>query len=66
MVVDPGLAASVQRASKALSFNPIIPEVTQRVLGLDDQTKRIVATNIDRDGPVRGSILMCRTPFTRP
>lgn len=54
MVVDPGLAASVQRASKALSFNPIIPEVTQRVLGLDDQTKRIVATNIDRDGPVRG------------
>ncbi|KAK5062928.1 hypothetical protein LTR84_005004 [Exophiala bonariae] len=54
VVIDPGLAASVQRASKALSFNPIIPEVTQRVLGLDDQTKKIVATNIDRDGPVRG------------
>jgi hypothetical protein len=54
VVVDPGLAASVQRASKALSFNPIIPEVTQRVLGLDNQTKKIVATNIDRDGPVRG------------
>ncbi|KEF57613.1 uncharacterized protein A1O9_05531 [Exophiala aquamarina CBS 119918] len=54
VVVDPGLAASVQRASKALSFNPIIPEVTQRVLGLDDQTKKIVATNIDRDGSVRG------------
>lgn len=54
VVVDPGLAASVQRASKVLSFNPIIPEVTQRVLGLDDQTKRIVADNIDRDGPVRG------------
>lgn len=54
MVVDPGLAASVQRASKALSFNPIIPEVTQRVLGLDNRTKKIVATNIDRDGSVRG------------
>ena len=54
VVVDPGLAASVQRASKALSFNPIIPEVTQRVLGLDNQTKKIVATNIDRDGSVRG------------
>jgi cytochrome P450 len=48
VVADPGLASSVQRASKALSFDPIIPEVTQRVLGLDDRTTDIVRTNISR------------------
>jgi cytochrome P450 len=48
VVTDPGLALSVQRASKALTFDPIIPEVTQRVLGLDDKTAEIVRTNISR------------------
>jgi cytochrome P450 len=47
-VTDPGLASSVQRASKALSFDPVIPEVTQRVLGLDDTTAEIVRKNISR------------------
>ena len=47
-MADPGLASSVQRASKALTFDPIIPEVTQRVLGLDDKTAEIVRTNISR------------------
>lgn len=46
---DPAVAASVQR-TKTLSFNPIIPNVTQRVLGFDDTTAGIIAKGIDRDG----------------
>ena len=49
LVNDPALAASVQR-SKTLSFNPLIPNITQRVLGFDDATRQIIATGIDRDG----------------
>jgi cytochrome P450 len=48
VVADPVIASSVQRASKVLTFDPIIPEVTQRVLGLDDKTAEIVRTNISR------------------
>jgi cytochrome P450 len=47
-VADPGIALSVQRASKVLTFDPIIPEVTQRVLGLDDTTAEIVRRNVTR------------------
>ncbi|KAI1848909.1 hypothetical protein JX266_005337 [Neoarthrinium moseri] len=47
IVVDPSLAAAVQRASKALSFTPIIPEVTERILGLDAATKSIASKNLD-------------------
>jgi hypothetical protein len=53
IVVDPGLAASVQISTKVLSFNPLIGKVTQHILGLDDKTKEIIGTNIDQDGPVR-------------
>jgi cytochrome P450 len=49
IVNDPALAAAVQR-TKTLSFNPIIPNVTQRVLGFDDATAQIIAKGIDRDG----------------
>ncbi len=38
VVTDPSLAAAVQRASKALSFSPIVPDITRRVLGLDAAT----------------------------
>lgn len=47
IVTEPSLAAAVQRASKALSFTPIIPEVTERVLGLDEATMEITRKNLD-------------------
>ncbi|KAI0104398.1 cytochrome P450 [Daldinia grandis] len=47
VVTDPSLAAAVQRASRVLSFNPVVPEVTQRVLGLDDATVEITRKNLD-------------------
>ncbi|KAJ2985007.1 hypothetical protein NUW58_g5764 [Xylaria curta] len=47
VVTEPSLAAAVQRASKALSFTPIIPEVTERVLGLDKATMEITRKNLD-------------------
>ncbi|KAI2610605.1 cytochrome P450 [Hypoxylon sp. NC1633] len=47
VVADPSLAAAVQRASRALSFTPIVPEVTRRVLGLDDATVAITRRDLD-------------------
>ncbi|KAI1411128.1 cytochrome P450 [Hypoxylon sp. FL1857] len=47
IVADPSLAAAVQRASRVLSFTPIIPEVTERVLGLDAATMEITRKNLD-------------------
>ncbi|KAI2628238.1 cytochrome P450 [Xylaria nigripes] len=47
IVTEPSLAAAVQRASKVLSFTPIIPEVTERVLGLDKATMEIARKNLD-------------------
>ncbi|KAI1091098.1 cytochrome P450 [Rostrohypoxylon terebratum] len=47
VVADPALAASVQRASRVLSFTPIIPEVTERVLGLDKPTMDITRRHLD-------------------
>jgi cytochrome P450 len=39
----------VQRASKTLSFTPLVPDITRRVLGLDDDTVAIVRQHIDPD-----------------
>jgi cytochrome P450 len=47
IVTDPGLAAVVQRSSRALSFTPVIPEVTERIFGLDKATKAIASKNLD-------------------
>ncbi|KAI1078895.1 cytochrome P450 [Whalleya microplaca] len=47
IVTEPSLAAAVQRASKTLSFTPIVPEVTERVLGLDKTTIEITRKNLD-------------------
>lgn len=47
IVTDESLAAAVQRSSRALSFTPIIPEVTERILGLDKATKEIARRNLD-------------------
>ncbi|KAK4242789.1 cholesterol 7-alpha-monooxygenase [Achaetomium macrosporum] len=55
IVTDPSLAAAVQRASKTLSFTPLVPDITQRVLGLDDDTVTIVRQHIDPEpGEPRG------------
>ncbi|PKS12885.1 hypothetical protein jhhlp_000225 [Lomentospora prolificans] len=47
IVTDPWLAAVVQRASKSLSFTPLVPDITERVLGLDKRTVEIVRQNLD-------------------
>jgi cytochrome P450 len=41
------LASNVQRASKALSFTPLVPDVTKRVLGLDAKTVAQIRQNLD-------------------
>lgn len=57
IVTDPSLAAAVQRASKTLSFAPLVLDITQRVLGLDDDTVAIVRQRIDAEpGEVKGFI----------
>ncbi|KAH8903445.1 cytochrome P450, partial [Coniochaeta sp. PMI_546] len=50
IVTDPSLAAAVQRASKTLSFTPLVPDITHRVLGLDSATVEIVRQHIDEPG----------------
>ncbi|KAK4158360.1 cholesterol 7-alpha-monooxygenase [Chaetomidium leptoderma] len=55
IVTDPSLAAAVQRASKTLSFTPLVPDITRRVLGLDDETVAVVRQHIDPEpGEPRG------------
>ncbi|KAJ7038228.1 cytochrome P450 [Mycena alexandri] len=47
VVTDPALAAAVQRASKALSFTPLVPDLTARVLGIDSHAVEVLRQNID-------------------
>ncbi|KAJ7169857.1 cytochrome P450 [Mycena filopes] len=47
VVTDPALAAAVQRASKTLSFTPLVPDLTKRVIGLDADTVELLRQNID-------------------
>jgi cytochrome P450 len=55
IVTDPSLAAAVQRASKTMSFSPLVPDITQRVLGMDGDTVAIVRQHIDPEpGEPRG------------
>ncbi|KAL2015754.1 hypothetical protein VTK56DRAFT_4864 [Thermocarpiscus australiensis] len=55
IVTDPSLATAVQRASKTLSFTPLVPDITRRVLGLDHDTVAIVRQHIDPEpGEPRG------------
>lgn len=49
IVTSPSLAAYVQRASKALSFNPIIAEVTRRVLGFNESMVKIMRSGIESE-----------------
>jgi cytochrome P450 len=55
VVTSPALAAAVQR-NKNLSFNPLIPMATQRILGLDQETVKIVQKNLNREDNIRGFI----------
>lgn len=55
VVTDPSLAAAIQRNSKVLSFTPLIPDITKRVLGLDNDTVNVVRQNLDPEpGDPRG------------
>ncbi|KAF7298855.1 Cytochrome P450 [Mycena indigotica] len=55
IVTDPSLAAAVQRASRVMSFTELVPDITKRVLGLDDTTVAIVRQNLDPEpGDPRG------------
>ena len=55
LVTDPSLAAAVQRASRALSFTPLVPDITKRVLGLDAATVAQVRLDLDPEpGAPRG------------
>ena len=55
IVTDPALTAAVQR-NKNLSFSPLIPIATQRILGLDQETVQIVNKNLNREDNIRGFI----------
>ncbi|OAQ82250.1 cytochrome p450 protein [Purpureocillium lilacinum] len=55
VVTEPSLAATVQRSAKTLSFTPLVPDITQRVLGLDKETVKVVRQNLDPEpGEPRG------------
>ncbi|KAJ7786283.1 cytochrome P450 [Mycena metata] len=55
VVTDPALAAAVQRASKVLSFTPLVPDLTRRVIGLSADTVEVLRQNIDPEpGEPRG------------
>lgn len=55
VVTEPSLAASVQRNTKTLSMSPLLPEITKRVLGLDEKTCRVIGQNLDPEpGEPRG------------
>jgi cytochrome P450 len=47
IVTDPSLSAAVQRASKTLSFSPLVPDITKRVLGLDAPTVASVRSGLE-------------------
>ena len=55
IVTDPSLAAAAQRASNVLSFTPVVPDITKRVLGLDAKTVALIRQNLDPEpGDPRG------------
>ena len=49
LVTSPVIAAHIQRASKSLSFNPIIVEMTRRMVGFSADTQKIVTQNMDKE-----------------
>ncbi|KAK0743184.1 cytochrome P450 [Schizothecium vesticola] len=47
VVTDPSLAAAAQRASKTLSFSPLVPDLTRRILGFSPASTAIIAQHLD-------------------
>jgi cytochrome P450 len=56
VVADPALAASVQKAPKTLTFQPLVPEITRRILGLDQEAAAIARKDIEVHGAGAGLI----------
>ncbi|KAJ4288664.1 hypothetical protein N0V90_011901 [Kalmusia sp. IMI 367209] len=55
VVIDPGLAGTIQKASKNTSFYGMILEVTKRLVDLDEKTMRVIRWNINGEhGPHEG------------
>ncbi|OCK79732.1 cytochrome P450 [Lepidopterella palustris CBS 459.81] len=50
VVTSPNLASQVQRASKTLQFNPLIVEMTNRMLKFDDHTMKVLRENGSTNG----------------
>ncbi|KAB5566431.1 cytochrome P450 [Coniochaeta sp. 2T2.1] len=50
IVTDPSLAMAVQRASKTLDFTPLVPDITRRVLGLDEEAVEVMRRGEGEDG----------------
>ena len=67
VVTDPALCAAVQKASNVLSFDPIVAEVTPRLLGLNAQTANIIngrpGQKMDDDHIVKRSHHIINTPL---
>jgi cytochrome P450 len=47
IITDPSLAGQAQRATKTLSFTPLVPESLRRVMGIDKRSAAIAAQNQD-------------------
>lgn len=47
IITSPPLAVAVQRASKTLSFSPLVPDLTRRILGFSPRSTAIIAQNLD-------------------
>ncbi|UKZ80994.1 hypothetical protein TrVFT333_008761 [Trichoderma virens FT-333] len=67
VVTEPSLAASVQRNTKTLSMSPLLPDITKRVLGLDETTYRVIGQNLDPEpGEPRGFLPTSMTGIVLP
>lgn len=58
VVTSPSLAAAIQRKpTSQLSFNALLPDIVQRVMGLDGDTKAIVERRLDSERGDQGGFL---------
>ncbi|KAF3009441.1 hypothetical protein E8E13_000969 [Curvularia kusanoi] len=67
IVADPALCAAVQKASTTMSFDPIVAEITPRLVGSSAHTKRIIqgppGQNLDPDNIIKKSHPIITTPL---
>lgn len=62
IVADPALCAAVQKASTTMSFDPIVAEMTPRLVGSNAHTKQIIKGSAG-NGPDRTSIIKKSHPI---